>query len=468
MLEKKYFLAVVLFLISLFHSLLWATPNDKSIDSNGKVFQKLQGELNKEKHKRKVLGRFEKEGLTGLSPEDISLTLLDYSYHYLNDSGKRQPFMIVQCRINISKFGQEADNLREYLKAAGKPAPRFIHLPDSERTILGLFDNIKDEFITFASLPKSVKPIVKFAELRKSKPEYIILSLVPNDNCAECESINELSTSVFGFDEKNKTYDKVLDIKTYRIVDAEDDLEGGAGYVDEASISWSNWINNEYRELIVTTERDVIVESHWINKETGEVVAPTKNDMTKSKANAKPRFKNKTEIYSWVSDKELSLVERSIDGKINLSRKRRQFSSGTDVTLKNGELYQMSGTIVGEKITSTNGKIDSYLVSPNKYYVAYSIIVGYTDDPGIYEDNEKVPQVPLCHIVVMDLESKKKLREIKPPSENEPFILMDRWISNEVFSLYDADGFAVGRKYVYNAGTDELRQANMQEMESGL
>ena len=78
----------------------------KADASNSKdaEFQKLQAELTKEKHKKKVLARFEKEGLRGLTVEDISLTLLDYSYHILNDSGKPEPFVTVRCNINIGKF----------------------------------------------------------------------------------------------------------------------------------------------------------------------------------------------------------------------------------------------------------------------------------------------------------------------------------------------------------------------------
>ena len=130
------------------------------------------------------MSRFEvMEGLRGLNIEDISLTLLNYSYHYLNDSGRRQPFVTVQCRIDISKFEKDAEKLREHLKSTGRRAPVNIELPDSERTILGLIDDVKDEFVTLAALPKWVRPVVQFVELRKNKPEYMILTLEPAENC---------------------------------------------------------------------------------------------------------------------------------------------------------------------------------------------------------------------------------------------------------------------------------------------
>ncbi len=440
--RRKYLLVVLILLAC------WQSPFDvvhaaQPADVSGTAFQKLQDELRKEKHRKKVLSRFEVvEGLRGLTLEDISLTLLDYSYHILNDSGRPEPFVTIRCNINISRFEKEAENLKTYLKSTGRQAPIHVGLPDSERIIVGVIDNEKDELITFASLPKSVRPVVKFAELRKKKPEYMIITMEPGENCTECESVNGLSTAVMGFDEKNRTYYNVLDIKTYRRVDAYDALDTGSGYIDKSTVSWGDWINNEYRELIVSTEREILG----------------------GKAGAKPGFKNKKEIYTWVNDRELSLVERIVDGKSTMSRKRKPLSARVDVTLKEGELYEMSGKEGGNKITSTNGKINEYQLSPDKHYVGYSIIVGYTNDAGLYEEGEKIPQVPVCHIVVMDLELKKKLTEIKPQSENELFINMDRWISNDELLLYDADGIAVGWHYIYNAGINELRRADFQEM----
>jgi hypothetical protein len=427
--------------VSAFYAVKAKYPNYMG-NASEKTFQELQGELNKEKYKRKVVSRFEViEGLRGLNIEDISLTLLDYSYHILNDSGRRQPFVTVQCRIDISKFEKDAEKLREHLKSTGRRAPVNIELPDSERTILGLIDDVKDEFITLVSLPKWVTPVVQFADLRKNRPEYMILTLEPAENCTECDLVKAFSTAVFGFDEKNKTYDKILDLKIYREVESHDDLNTGYGYIDKSSVSWSDWINNEYRELIISTER--------------KTLGP--------EGVAKEEFKNKKEIYSWVNDKELALVERIVDGKSTISRRKSPLSA-VEVTLKDGELYEMIGKPGASKITSTNGKINSYLLSPDKRYVAYSIVVGYTNDAGIYEEGEKIPQVPVYHIVVMDIDLKKVLTEIKPPSEHEPFIYVDRWISNDELLFYDADGIAVGWKYIFNAGTNELRRADLQEM----
>lgn len=407
-----------------------------------KSFQKLQDELNKEKHKKKVLSRFEvMEGQRGLRVEDISLTLLNYSYHYLNDSGRRQPFVTVQCSIDISRFEENAAKVREYLKSTGRHFSVDIRLPDTERTIVGLIDDVKDEFITLAALPKWVKPVLQFAELRKGRPEYVILTVEPAENCTECDLVKALNTAVFGFEAKSKTYDKILEIKTYREVEDHDYLSEGRGYVDKSTVSWSDWARNGYRELIISTER--------------ETFGP--------EGATKPAFKSKKEIYGWVSDKELTLVERIVDGKSIMNRRGKPLS-GVEVVLKDGELYEKSGTGLGGKITSTDGKVNSYLQSPDKQYVAYSIIVGFIDAPGLYEEVvEEIPQDPVYQIVVMDIEQRKQLTVIKPPAENEPFLYVDQWISSDELLLHDSDGLAVGWSYVYNAVTNELRRADIQE-----
>jgi len=444
---------VALILIGLLQSPLYTVHAAPAENLSDATFHKLQDELRKEKHRKKVLSRFEEvEGLHGLTLEDISLTLLDYSYHTLNDSGKPEPFITVRCDIDISKFEKNAEKLRENLRSTGRQAPVHIQLPDSERTIFGMLDNAKDEFITLASLPNWLKAVVQFVELRKNRPEYIILTLEPADNCTKCDLIESLSTVVFGFDEQSKTYSEVLDVKTYRAVHAQDSPSAESVYIDKASVSWSDWIENEYRELIISTDREI--------KGANE--------------NATATFKNKREIYSWVNDKELILVERIIDGKSTISRRIRPLST-VEVTLKDGELYEISGkvgyrsellalSLIGNQITFTGGKIDSFILSPDKHYVAYSVIVGYTDDAGDYESDEMIPQVPLYHIVVMDLDLKKELKVIKPPIEQEPFIIADRWISTDELLLHDADGLVVCWQYIYSAGTNELRRADIHEL----
>jgi hypothetical protein len=382
--------------------LVEAEQKDKAIDT---TFRKLQSDLNKEKYKKKVLSRFtEVEGQLGLTLEDIILSLLDYSYHILNDSGKPEPFITMRCDIN-SQFQD----------------------PNWPRILIGIIDNEKDELITFASVPKSIKPVVKFAELRRNKPEYMIVTLEPVDDYMTYNMQNSFNTAVVGFNEKNKTYEKVLNLTTYM-------RDTHRNFIERSTVSWSPWIKNKYRELIVITER----------RNMGE------------KSDIKPQF-TKKEIYSWLNDMGMTLVERIIDGKRTMNRR-----DGGSLTLKDGELYKIRGQKIGNKITSTGGKIDSFLLSPDFRYVAYSIVVGYEEVVPLEGEGEKRE---VHHIEVLDLDYPEKAAVvIEPPDESEPFIDAERWISNERLLIMEADGFAVGLPHIYDAGNEELRVADLEEI----
>lgn len=438
------FIFVSLLMIGLSLLLLAATNIKPEQNVPEKGFADLQHELNRDKHKNKVISRFaELEGWKGLALEQITLELVDFSYHYLNDSGRKIPFVTVKCHIDISDAEKRAVAWRAQLISEGRPGNLEIGLPDAERTILGLLDDNKDEFITFTALPGTVKASVQFAELRKDKPEYIILTLEPDEDCSECWQKNSYDTMLFGFDERSRSYVQVLAVPTYKIIQDYDDLDSGVGYEDLATISWSKWINDQYRELIVTTERNNFV----------------------TEKNVRPAFKSKQEFYSWGDGRELILVERIVDGNVTLSR-RGPTLPPPDVILKAGELYFVNGNDVGDRITVTGGKIDEYLVSPDKRFVAFLVITGYTDDPGLYEDDEVPPQVPLHKLVVFDLLRKKQLREITAPSKNDPFLRLGKWLSDHELMLHDADGFSVSWFYVYNAEINDLRKASVEESDT--
>ena len=153
--------------------------------------------------------------------------------------------------------------------------------------------------------------------------------------------------------------------------------------------------------------------------------------------------------------------------ELNKKRQKREILPRyppSEVTLKNGDLYELNRQTLGALLTITGGKIDGYLQSPDKRYVAYSLIVGYTEDAGDYEKGEKIPQVPIHHIIVMDLGLRMQLTEIKPQNI-EPFIDVKRWTSNEELELYGSTGLSVDSYYFYNVVSNELRQGDLDDLE---
>lgn len=285
------FLIYFLFVLAVFPQAQRAIATE----SKDAEFKKLQKELDSQYAKEKVVGRFEKDGLNGLTPEDISLTLLSYSYHYTDDSGRPQAFVIAKCSINISKFEKEAEEIRKQLPANG---PRIrIALPDSTRTLIGTLDVENHKLVTLASPLSSVKPVVKFVKLRKDSPEYILITGEEKEGCTDCDPMMEMEVGIVGFDKTDKAYKYVFTAKVYERMDA-DGADGGISYVDRSEVSWSDWINNEYRELIIKTNRKIL----------------------RIEGRSSAGFKNRKEIYGWDNNKKLYMAERADDGKIVVSR----------------------------------------------------------------------------------------------------------------------------------------------------
>jgi hypothetical protein len=127
------------------------------------------------------------------------------------------------------------------------------------------------------------------------------------------------------------------------------------------------------------------------------------------------------------------------------------------IVLRDGELYEIGCGKGDSKITSANGNVKSYLMTPDRRYVAYSVFVGFYNVVGLDGSGDLRP---VNHIIVMDLDRKKQLTEIKPQSENEPFIYADHWISNDELLLQEADGFATGYNYIYRISNNELTIAD--------
>ncbi|MDP2279629.1 MAG: hypothetical protein Q8K51_15575 [Nitrospirota bacterium] len=137
-----------------------------------------------------------------------------------------------------------------------------------------------------------------------------------------------------------------------------------------------------------------------------------------------------------------------------------------DITLKDGELFEVKkSSSQPVKLTNTKGRVAEFFLSPHKRYIAYSKIVRHMDEPGIWEDEEKIPQRPVYHIVILDLKSKKILAEIPPQSKSDPFIYMDGWVSDREILLHDADGFAVSVYYAYDLNKKELKKIEWEEYE---
>lgn len=133
--------------------------------------------------------------------------------------------------------------------------------------------------------------------------------------------------------------------------------------------------------------------------------------------------------------------------------------------LRNGDVWitDQSGREI-KQITKTDGKVGKFLFSPTLRYLAYSKIIKYVDDPGLYEEGE-APKVPVYSIVIMDIKKQKIMKEIKPPiSEGDDWIYMDKWLPDEKLIFHSADGFSVGWFFEYDAIKNMYRKDETEEL----
>ena len=129
--------------------------------------------------------------------------------------------------------------------------------------------------------------------------------------------------------------------------------------------------------------------------------------------------------------------------------------------LKDGEVWICDTNARSlRQITETDGTVDGFHFSPTLEYVAYSKIIDYVDEPGIFEDGEPIPRRARCSIVIRDLEGRKIPEEIPPPEGG--WIYTAKWLSDNTLLLYESSGFDVSTFLEY-----DVRSGTKRELEYG-
>ena len=133
--------------------------------------------------------------------------------------------------------------------------------------------------------------------------------------------------------------------------------------------------------------------------------------------------------------------------------------SGKVAFLKDGEVWicDLHGKEM-KQITNDSGKVDDFLFSPNLKYLAYAKIVDYVDEPGLWEDSEKVPQRAVCSIVIMDLGTQEIKRQRMPTEDT--WIYISKWLPGDKLLYYSASGFDVSGFYAW-----DIRSGSKEEIE---
>jgi hypothetical protein len=118
--------------------------------------------------------------------------------------------------------------------------------------LVGPFDIEKHIFKVWGNFNKGTEPDLRFIDLRKGGPEYILLGAKESEEstCEDCDPPQQEDAIIVGFDPKEKSYKELLRIQSYLFV-----ATSGPSYQQWSNIKWTDWINEKYRALIVTTLR---------------------------------------------------------------------------------------------------------------------------------------------------------------------------------------------------------------------
>ena len=118
------------------------------------------------------------------------------------------------------------------------------------------------------------------------------------------------------------------------------------------------------------------------------------------------------------------------------------------------------------QITHTNGRIEDFLFSPTLKYLSYSQIIKYVDEPGLWEEGERIPQRAVCSIVIMELRDQKVLKEIMSP-EVVGYILQNGYLMKSYYSmglpvLMSGDSLSMIFKQEWKENYTTLKEASYQ------
>jgi Tol biopolymer transport system component len=113
-----------------------------------------------------------------------------------------------------------------------------------------------------------------------------------------------------------------------------------------------------------------------------------------------------------------------------------------------------------KQITKTNGKVNDFLFSPTLKYLAYSKLLKYVDEPGLWEKGEEVPKRAVCSIVILDIDKQKVVKEITP---EDNWIYLSKWLSGEKLFCYESSGFDIFGFFEFDLRRGMKREVDYQE-----
>ncbi len=132
------------------------------------------------------------------------------------------------------------------------------------------------------------------------------------------------------------------------------------------------------------------------------------------------------------------------------------------VFLREGELWIGGKDGCGqEQITETAGKIADYLFSESLEYLAYTRVIDYVSEPGLWDEEEEIPQRAVYSITVMELKTQRILKEIVPPDSTWYYLL--NWLPENKLLFSESSGFDVGAFFIFDVKENTIKELDYHE-----
>lgn len=120
--------------------------------------------------------------------------------------------------------------------------------------------------------------------------------------------------------------------------------------------------------------------------------------------------------------------------------------------LMDGEVWVKSKQSGEIKITKTNNMIDKIDISPSIRYVAANKIIDYYEQEDNIENPTEYFKEPIYSILIIDLQEKKVISELKSLKE---IIHPIGWESNNTYKFGEGSTLDIHSIYIYNPATRE-------------
>jgi WD40 repeat protein len=105
------------------------------------------------------------------------------------------------------------------------------------------------------------------------------------------------------------------------------------------------------------------------------------------------------------------------------------------------------------RLTQTDGEIRDFRFSPDLKYLACATAFGMVEAPGLWENEEEVPETEIWSIDIVNLITMTAVAEIEPQGD---WLHFAKWFASDKLIYYSSSGFDISGYFQYDAETNTI------------